>query len=493
MLTRLKVSGFKNLVDVDVRFGPFTCIAGANGVGKSNLFDAINFLAALANGTLVEAALSVRDEGGRTSDIRNLFHHVGDMYADEISFEAEMIVPSEGIDDLGQLAKATITFLRYSVTLGCRADDSLRAHGSLELKKEELVRIKLSDASKKLLFSHKPSWRKSVLKGRRISPFISTVIRDEKRLIMRHGDGTSGRPLRFLASDLPRTLLSVANAAESPTALLARREMESWRLLQLEPSSLRQPNEFSAPTELGIDGSHLAATLYRLAKLNNPYKSNEISAEEAAGMVYGQLANRLAELIDDVHEVWVDRDDRRELFTLHVTDYEGTTHPARALSDGTLRFLALAVLELDPTAQGLLCFEEPENGIHPERIAAMLELLQDIATDTSEPIGPDNPLRQVIINTHSPTLVQQVPDESLLVAELKESVQNGQRFKRASFSSLPETWRQNSPQHAKSVAKGKLLAYLNPVQAESEADVDIQQRVIDRLDLQSLLPGFRES
>jgi len=45
MLTRLIVSGFKNLVDVDVRFGPFTtCVAGANGVGKSNLFDAIRFL-----------------------------------------------------------------------------------------------------------------------------------------------------------------------------------------------------------------------------------------------------------------------------------------------------------------------------------------------------------------------------------------------------------------------------------------------------------------
>ena len=43
MLTRLQVSGFKNL-DVDIRFGPFTCIAGANGTGKSNLFDAIQFL-----------------------------------------------------------------------------------------------------------------------------------------------------------------------------------------------------------------------------------------------------------------------------------------------------------------------------------------------------------------------------------------------------------------------------------------------------------------
>ena len=41
MLTRFEVSGFKNLRDVVVDFGPFTCIAGPNGVGKSNLFDAI--------------------------------------------------------------------------------------------------------------------------------------------------------------------------------------------------------------------------------------------------------------------------------------------------------------------------------------------------------------------------------------------------------------------------------------------------------------------
>jgi AAA15 family ATPase/GTPase len=70
MLTRLKVSGFKNLVDVEIRFGPFTCIAGPNGVGKSNVFDAIRFLSALADRSLIEAALSVRAEGGRAADLR---------------------------------------------------------------------------------------------------------------------------------------------------------------------------------------------------------------------------------------------------------------------------------------------------------------------------------------------------------------------------------------------------------------------------------------
>ena len=44
MLTRLEVKGFKNLLDMQVDFGPFTCIAGANGIGKSNIFDAIEFL-----------------------------------------------------------------------------------------------------------------------------------------------------------------------------------------------------------------------------------------------------------------------------------------------------------------------------------------------------------------------------------------------------------------------------------------------------------------
>ena len=510
MLTRLKVSGFKNLVDVDVRFGAFTCIAGANGVGKSNLFDAIRFLSALANCSLIEAALSVRDEEGKTGDVRNLFHRIGETYSDEMSFEAEMIVPLEGVDDLGQHAKASITFLRYSVELAYRPDDSLRSLGTLEILKEELVHINLGDAAKHLLFPHTAkTWRKTAVQGeRRVPYFISTEGQDASRVIKLHQDGgSSGRPLARSAVNLPRTVLSVTNAAESPTALMARREMQSWQLLQLEPSSLRQPDEFTAPTKLETDGSHLAATLYHLARLER-FKDRQSSNEKVDYQIYYEIANRLANLIDDVDKVWIDRDNRRELLTLMVTSRDGTSHPAKALSDGTMRFLALAVLELDPETRGLLCLEEPENGIHPERIPKILQLLQDIATDTNDAIGLDNPLRQVIINTHSPAVVMQVPEDSLLVAELRETVRSGKRFKRVCFGYLPDTWRQlkdSEPSNATVISKGKLLAYLNPVLDQdsepdsNEHDTDFQKaksvkskkrRVVDREDLQLLLPGF---
>ena len=467
---------------VDVRFGPFTCIAGANGVGKSNLFDAIHFLSVLADRPLVDAALSIRDEGGRTADMRSLFHRVGSRHDAEMSFEAEMIVPEEGLDDLGQTAKASITFLRYSVTLAYRADDSRRAFGFLELVKEELTHITQGEAGKHLLFPHSLDWRKSAVRGqRRVPYFISTEGEGINRIIKLHQDGgSSGRPLSRSAVNLPRTVLSAANAAESPTALLARREMQSWHLLQLEPSSLREPDEFTAPTRLRMDGAFLPATLYHLARSQEAVEDSSGGAKyaqsekEAEARIYSRIANRLSELINDVREVSVDRDERRELLTVEVTGRDGTAHPARALSDGTLRFLALAVLELDPEAQGLICLEEPENGIHPERIAAMLQLLQDIATDASYAAGPENPLRQVIINTHSPAIVGQIPDDSLLIAEPKDTVDGSSHFRRVCFSCLPGNWRQTKTSNSENVsvvARGKLLSYLNPFPSQqTEAD-----------------------
>jgi predicted ATPase len=188
----------------------------------------------------------------------------------------------------------------------------------------------------------------------------------------------------------------------------------SWRrrtspfISTVSRSFLNFSNEFTALPELGSDGSHLPATLYHLSKIY----SRQEGTEDSSTWIYDQVSSRLAELIDDVYAIEIDRDEKRQLLTVQVQDKYETIHPARSLSDGTLRFLALAVLEQDTRAGGVICLEEPENGIHPKRIPAILRLLEDIAVDVDEPVGKDNPLRQVIINTHSPVVVNQVNDDS---------------------------------------------------------------------------------
>jgi predicted ATPase len=478
MLTRLQVNGFKNLLGIDIRFGPFTCIAGCNGVGKSNLFDAISFLGTLAKVPLLEAALSIRGERGRSGDIRHIFHHYGTRFDPEMEFIADLIIPQDAIDDLGQHAKASYTFLRYSLKLQYRTEGiNDRSVNPIRIIEEELTYLPKKEMSENILFKFSNRWRDSVINGKKTTKLISTECRDGKTIIKLHQDGKrGGKTQSLLASSLPRTVLSSTNAAESPTALCARREMESWMLLQLEPSALRKSDDFTAPPILTNNGEHLPATLHRLASAD-PQR------------IYQQVSNDLTELISDVKEIKVDADEKRQLYTLFVNDKAGTEHPAHALSDGTLRFLALSIIGRDPQVQGLICLEEPENGIHPERIPAMLELLRNMAVDPKEPVDETNPLRQVIVNTHSPGFVGEVPDDALIAVEKKEIKYQGNLINGIVLSAMKDTWRLSRIQNSvQTMTKNVLLSYLQPFiqknyaigSSDSKKNTEDEKRVFDR-------------
>ena len=462
MLTRLEVDGFKNLIDVDVRFGPLTCVAGPNGVGKSNLFDAIGFLSALADRPFVDAARAVRAESGRGTDLASLFHRAGTERAKEMHLAAEMIIPAEGADDLGQQARAAITFVRYELTLALEDD----RHGArLVARRESLSHINLSGAWRHLRFPHRKAWRDSIVHGRRASPLISTSAADDGTVYVTlhqdlgKGELGGGGPRMHVAHKLPRTVLSHASAAENATAVLTRREMQSWRRLQLEPAALRAPDTFAAASSLAANGAHLPATLSRLTRRG----AGSPTEEEQATAVYARIAHRLNDLGLGIRGLRVVADAGRELLTLRLLDAEGAEHEAGVLSGGTLRFLALAVLECDAEAGGLVCLEEPENGIHPDRMPALLDLLGDVAVDPTRPVADDNPLRQVIVNTHSPAVVREAPFDSVLIAVASPVPGDPLRVAPPRFRWLDGTWRVKADPEVAPVSPETAAIYIDPL------------------------------
>ena len=464
MLTRLEVDGFKNLVGFAVDLGPFTCIAGANGVGKSNVFDAIQFLALLADRPLMDAAESVRSTSDeRTGDPRDLLWSGS---ADSVMrFAAEMIVPPEVEDDFGQAARPTISFLRYELEIGYAADPNLERRSRLVLLAERLRHINLGEAPAHLRFDHSAKeFRQHVVFGRRSGvAFISTTGESPDRVITVHQDGGSrGQPRRASAIRAPATVVSTITVADDPTILAARREMQSWRRLSLEPTALRTADRYADPRIMATDGRHLPAALYRIATSRN----GDIPHPED---VYARIASRLAELTGlSVRSIHVDADQARELFTLRLTEHSGADIPARSLSEGTLRFLALCVLLEDAAISGVVCMEEPENGIHPANIPAMLNLLRDLAVDPNHPPGPDNPVRQVVVNTHSPVVVQVIPPDDLLFATSQIAPgADGKTHEVLVLRPMRDSWRVRADTEAKPIGKADLIPYLTtPVEQQ---------------------------
>jgi predicted ATPase len=458
MLTRLEANNFKNLIGFSTDFGAFTCLAGPNAVGKSNVLDAIRFLSLLADHTLMDAALAVRGADRDTTDLVDLFWTDGRCPSSSFSLAAEMLVDENVIDEFGRPAKASSTFLRYEIEIGYEAPGPNGALGRLVLLAERLNYLTEEKAASRLVFPHsaKEFRQHAVVNRRRTAGgFISTEkAGDGKTEIYIHQDGGSrGKPQKAPAATAPRTIVATSNTSATPTILAARREMQKWRLLALEASSMRNADRFHGDPHVSPHGDHLAATLYRLG----------VAAQKNGGstaQVYARIASRLSDFVP-VTEVKPVRDDIRQLITLEVKEGSGTTLPARSLSDGTLRFLTLTILGEDPDADGLICMEEPENGIHPAKMSAMVKLLYELAVDVQKRPSTENPMRQVIVATHSPILVQLVKKDDLLFAVgATVASETGTPASTLRLRPLKGTWRAKAPSEDPGVGLGTIIAYL---------------------------------
>ena len=86
-------------------------------------------------------------------------------------------------------------------------------------------------------------------------------------------------------------------------------------------------------------------------------------------------------------------------FYLHESGFVAPVPPTR-LSDGTIRFIAMLAILLNPSPPPLVCMEEPELGLHPDAVA----MLADLLVEASQRM-------QLVVTTHSDALVSALTDQ----------------------------------------------------------------------------------
>jgi len=373
MLTQITVSGYKSLQSSKAKFAPFTAIVGRNNVGKSNLFDALRLLSNLAQ---MPVASAFKPERHRGDPIESFFCEQQPRLSFECDFDLSHTARSSRLlHPFDPSISLTHPFLHYELEI-------VLNQGVLEVKSEKLLgRTALTKTAK---------------------CFIDVDQNDPSQITLHQDKENLGRTRHF---SLPstRSLLTIVDDAELyPHVVALAGQLSSWRFFHFEPDALRTPSPAIDILELEPNGRGLSGFYYTLA---NREPARFKSAERA-----------LRRGIPETQTIQVlDTGDRRRLLALVRND--GRQFVARVLSDGTLRFLALLALAYAQQPPTLLCFEEPENGVHPGRLPFVVDILRGISERGSE----GGQRSQVLVNSHSPYLVDLLEPAEMLLATLKQA------------------------------------------------------------------------
>ena len=397
MLTRLEIDGFKTFEKQIVDLTPFTAVVGSNAAGKSNLFDVVQLLSNLATRDVAEAVKDMRGEP------LELFRQTPSGRERQIRLAAEVLVDPVVRDPWGSEVKLTHTRMRYEVTLERR--EPRPGIERIQVAHEAVFPILRKDDRWSEAMHPSRDFRKAYLRYARSKPWLTTEDRAEGLTFDIHQDGKQGRNRPASAAEAT-VLYSITNA-EFPHLFELREEMRHWRLLQLDPALLRKPVPATASDVLNADGSNLAAVLAQL-------KAETQSAARPNG-VLSDIAAELNNLIPGVTRLHAELHDASREYRIELTMRDGLPFSSRVISDGTLRVLALLTLLHDPRHRGLICFEEPENGVHPARVKLLVQRLRDMVSNPRTFTEDDEvaPLSQLLLNSHSPVVLSALLDKDL--------------------------------------------------------------------------------
>ena len=354
MIRRFEVQRYRSLLEIGLRFNTIQLLIGRNASGKSNVIDSLRLLAEAVRSDM-ETAVTRR--GGLKGVVF--------LGAPERSFQIalEYFVP----DPTAPNSRSDMSYLVRVAERDGRP--------GVALEELRIKRNRNEPGAPKLWF--RAEW------GR------GEALRDpssEQRETFETGDPgvLALRALGFLDA--------------YPRIRALRTFIEGWQFLAIDLARIREPRRDERASVLSPDASNLANVL-RTLQDSDPAR-------------YGRILEDVQSLLRHVKEV-VTQVEHGRVTLLMLERAFNEPMEALALSDGTLRLLAIVTALETMPEHGLLCIEEPEHGLHPLLFGPLLDLFRERC--------PQPGAKQVLLTTHSPDLVDAAEIGEVIPVERNEA------------------------------------------------------------------------
>lgn len=363
MITELRLRNWKSFFDATLFIDPITVIIGTNASGKSNIFDALKLLSALASPIdIMDIAKNVR--GGAEGIIRR-----GEQMCN-------LTITMEGDKSSEQQI--------YEVAL---AFDDQR---NIYIKDESLI---LATTKKNLVM------------------FERKELDEMNKSLVSVALYTEGKPRyqNFSAKTSVLSQIEYVNCVRriKDSTLTVVNNLRKIRLSNPIPERMRDFAPLSKT--IAEDASDLAGYLANLD-------------EELKSVTYEAILKYLKPLPDrDIKSIRADKIPMTDKAMLFCTEEWTAGHTqeqsALGMSDGTLRFAGIIAMLITAEDKALILLEELDKGVHPSRAKDLVKMLKEI--------GKQKKL-DIICTTHNATFVDELGPQMIpFISYIKRNEENG--------------------------------------------------------------------
>ncbi|MCX7113767.1 MAG: AAA family ATPase [Proteobacteria bacterium] len=428
MITRLEATRYRCFERLAIDLSEFQIIVGANGAGKTTLLDIPVLLGELLRADNLANVFLVKspDKPARASNFRQLIFA---QRGDDFSFAVEARLSEdirqklvefwcgEGVTpwqkELRESRERWPTHIRYELHFNLVNERELRVFSeSLFLFPDSAPLDRSVIGSRGIYPPYHQDWH-PILK--RESKGICAFKPEGKFSLedkFRHEEGNSIINLEHLF--VKPDILAMSMVKYQPDAFPAANwlyELLTEQTVFLNPdwSKLRSASPPGQEKTIIPSALNLPWLALDLKKQGMPADASETEKAAYRHPDYTDWVAHVKTALPQVEDIDVREreDDHHAYFSIrYVGGYEV---PSSGLSDGTLRILTLTLLPYLSKTPKLIAVEEPENGIHPQAIMAVMQSLSSLYHS------------QVLVSSHSPIVLAGTRKEILLCAQLSRS------------------------------------------------------------------------